>query len=388
MNQEIFSVIMRSEVFRNLKDNRISFEPFKIMGIHKKEVIHSRILGYYLKRKSHNDEFFNLFINHCCQKELLYKNCNFSFDIANINKRQVYLEYPFERLGENYNYIDIVITYGNTVIAIENKLYAGEGKDQLKRYQGYLNSRSEQNKLIIFLTLSEKTPVTHLQEISENGVNILLLSWIELIELLKRVQPENDLEKYYTQLLINHLNLNYMIEKEIQDECLNLFRTNPLAYQKIVKNYNKCVQRNSEELFKDLKNNLIHKYDEALDFTETVDRTAKDGKGQYELDIRKKTWPEGVYIKIYRINAFGVFPYIVAQDNQKLKPYRQVEFQFKENSLYYFTTENWFNTSEEKTNLSRRFISKDGNLITQEHISEALKRFQEYYDGINQKLSE
>ena len=385
--------ILSIDKFRTFLKTKRSFEPFKMMGIQRKEVIHSRILAYFLNKKSDTQnptDFFNLFIEICKGKELVYKNCPFNFYLDNADERKVYTEYSFEKLdkpNKNFNYIDVLLTFGDTVIAIENKLYAGESLEQLKRYQNYLKGRMEKNKLIIFLTISGKPPLTHIPEDTSDGVNIVLLSWIELKDLLKKVKPDCEIEEAYLKILINQLKVNYEMKSEIENECFQLFQSNPKVYRLIANNYNKSVRRHTEGIFDLILKRLKEEYKNSpIDPKLSFDEKARDNKGHFELDIRQNNWPKGVYIKIYRIYAFGIFPYINENDDHNSQRFRGKKLVFKGKDLFYFDHKNFY-SDQEKDNSKKRFISENCDYITEENINEALVRFENYFNHINNSIN-
>lgn len=123
------------------KEEAGQFNVFEALGVAGREIYHSRFIGYLLNpRESHfqGDMFLKQFL---IRLELpgSWKNA------------RVVVE---QDAGE-YGRIDIVITLDDgVVIAIENKVGAGEGERQLERYGQWLESQAtdESKSRLVFLT--------------------------------------------------------------------------------------------------------------------------------------------------------------------------------------------------------------------------------------------
>ncbi len=122
------------------------FNIFRICGVNHYEVTHSSILTELLSNNSsHNFEtkFLGAFIETLVKDRIIDEDFSFSFkDI------KVLPEYSVGEFGR----IDILIKNINQCIIIENKIYANDQENQLKRYETFAKLNFE-NHLLLYLTL-------------------------------------------------------------------------------------------------------------------------------------------------------------------------------------------------------------------------------------------
>lgn len=160
---------------RVFKATGLNFNLFSILGMETKEVkTHSAFIAELLNPKgSHgqSDLFLKLFLNCMSIKE---------FDAANAS---VFTEYYIGRISEDYTKggsIDILIKAPNdNVIMIENKIKAGEQKNQLLRY----HNAFRENKKLLYLTLfGEKSKEKSSESTKYECISYLkdIITWLEL----------------------------------------------------------------------------------------------------------------------------------------------------------------------------------------------------------------
>ena len=138
---------------------------FQLLGVAHYELKHSKIIAYFLDPNGlhgQGDMFLKLFL------QVIGYNSN---DNSNINtdKAEVFTEYNINDNGR----IDIFIkdNSGNGII-IENKIYAGDQKEQLIRYHNYAKKH-----VIYYLTLWGNEA----SEKSAKGVEYICISYAEHI---------------------------------------------------------------------------------------------------------------------------------------------------------------------------------------------------------------
>lgn len=87
---------------------------------------------------------------------------------------------------------------------------------------------------------------------------------------------------------------------------------------------------------------------------------------KYDLDIRLKHWPEGIYIKVYKHKALGVFCYVkdVAVCNEFLEQ-PSVACKFWKESFYFSNL-----TGLDKS----RYVLMDGNDMQQSETNDCISR--------------
>lgn len=127
------------EATKDIKQEKA--EPFDVIGtcIGTQETIHSKFLAELLNpHGSHGlgSAFLEAFYEQVGLNELTPKNSS------------IKTEFKCPE-GE----MDIVISNKNDIVVIENKIYAVDQSDQLKRYSEWLNKQEKANKKLIYLTL-------------------------------------------------------------------------------------------------------------------------------------------------------------------------------------------------------------------------------------------
>ena len=127
------------EATKDIKQEKA--EPFDVIDtcIGTQETIHSKFLAELLNpHGSHGlgPAFLKAFYKQVGLNELTTKNSSIKTEV----------ECPEGKM-------DIVISNEKDIVVIENKIYAVDQSDQLKRYSEWLNKQKEANKKLIYLTL-------------------------------------------------------------------------------------------------------------------------------------------------------------------------------------------------------------------------------------------
>lgn len=229
-----------------------SFNIFRILKAGHEEVgLHSRFLFELLNPKgSHGmgDVFLQLFVKECDLPPL-------SYDTVHV-------------LREHAN-IDILIQDNNRAIVIENKVYAGDQYEQLKRYFEYTKSSYRQPTLV-YLTLNGTPPSEEsIGDVSESPVLISykfhISSWLVdcIKEAVLRPVLRETLVQYQT--LINQLTGNTMNEAEKQ-EVLTLVGQGDNAEQAaiIARNWNHVRWHTEWDFWSELSSLASAKFDGAI----------------------------------------------------------------------------------------------------------------------------
>lgn len=157
---EVSHVIDKNE--KLIASTGARFNMFEICGVSHYETTHSAIIAQLLNPKgTHGCKalFLNAFLKTAFQNENFYnftENC------------RVTIEFP-----TNNGFIDILITEQQHAICIENKVYASDQWEQLKRYNEYLQKKYPNNYTIMYLTLNGNKA----SEQSGEGVEYIQLSY-------------------------------------------------------------------------------------------------------------------------------------------------------------------------------------------------------------------
>jgi hypothetical protein len=164
------SIIKRISVEEKLRTEeenvtKESFNIFDCLTRHHLEELHSKILSYLLNpAASHN--FGTLFLETFF--EVLKQENDISNHLGDIGFKSdqiVLIREAAHELGR----IDIYIEFPELIVIVENKIFASEQKDQIKRYGTYLSGRSKKY-MILYLTIegrdSDQAENTHYFPIS------------------------------------------------------------------------------------------------------------------------------------------------------------------------------------------------------------------------------
>lgn len=257
--------LMRDEIKELFNDPMIkklgqSFQTlniFKVLKLGRHEIRHSNFLSWLMDPNANHGlgaEFLEIFL-----KDAIHVDFNLSGKVVNVQT-----EY-----SSNKGRIDLLITFDEKVICIENKIDSGENSDQLSRYIQHVNSFYPSfDKYFIFLTPDGRSPETpedrkffkpysyekiidHIIGLYERRKNkmdvrvaIYLQDYIELLQ--NEILNGEDLASTLDHILINHKDIFKKIEKKpellIQEET----------------HENKDVKR-TIDLIIDIKNSRLNK---------------------------------------------------------------------------------------------------------------------------------
>ncbi|MCH9845280.1 MAG: PD-(D/E)XK nuclease family protein, partial [Alphaproteobacteria bacterium] len=109
---------------------------FRILKSSRYEIRHSNFLAWLLDPKaSHGlgDTILKRFVRYVLHKAEPNNLMLHQFNFSNVKIRR------------EWKNIDLLIVFDNAVITIENKIFSGEGKEQLKKYKKIVTSEQEFN---------------------------------------------------------------------------------------------------------------------------------------------------------------------------------------------------------------------------------------------------
>lgn len=283
VEQLLHQVKIIDDAYRIVKKNTgEDFNLFQILGIETAEVkTHSKFLAELLNPKgSHlqGDIFLKLFINYLNNVNVESENVLIDENnkiILNSEKSNIEIEKHIGKVNENEGgRIDIaIIDSENNLIAIENKIYAGEQDKQLLRY---LNFGSKFSKFhLLFLTLDGGESSTLKKE---DGIYYSVSYKKHIIEWLELCKKEAVNLPILRETIGQYINLikkltnqttNFKMAEDIQKIILNNLEESKL----IADNYNKSILIFCNEILEEVKRNLdfvenagwtISRYDEIL----------------------------------------------------------------------------------------------------------------------------
>jgi len=189
------------------------FNYFEIIKKEESEIVHSNVLAWLFNPKS----------NHNLQAAFLTQfasKIGIRLTTKQIKNTHVEREYPLVRKS-----LDILITdYSTYFIAIENKIKASLGKDQLSNYYNPLEEKfkfiPEANRHYLFLTpKSVKPKNSSWEKIDYKFINNLIANIKEEQNLNMSNQIKNFLEQYITVLGRDVLK----IKDKVKELCMELY---------------------------------------------------------------------------------------------------------------------------------------------------------------------
>lgn len=192
------------------------FNIFRICGVNHYEVTHSAILAELLSANSthqYGTKFLSAFLETLKKEHILADN--YQFDLEGSIK--VTTEFP---VGNGR--IDIFIDNGRQCIVIENKIYAQDQNEQLKRYETFATSKYE-NHILLYLTLfgDEASEYSALDsKYLKLSYNLTIINWLERCIEISAKSPviRETLIQYINHLkhLTNHTSLEKMNNEIIE----------------------------------------------------------------------------------------------------------------------------------------------------------------------------
>ncbi|MBS4068978.1 MAG: PD-(D/E)XK nuclease family protein [Sulfurimonas sp.] len=370
-----FESFYMSDEFAKIDSYTKQFDLFEIMKVSRKELIHSDIIASLLNPNgSHKmgHTFVNMFIKALNVEKEGCQGMPFSLStiISAINSN-------VRVFRERYN-IDILLVFMDIklVIAIENKIDAGEQDNQIKRYQECLEEKyPDYKQALVFLTIDGRAPSTADDNIK---IPIYLMTYktISKISELSRKSACPAAQFFLEQFIIhleNHMNGN----QEIYELCNQIFKKHREVCKHIKDNYERCVIENISNLFNRIEHEI--KKDPSL---LTKLKIVKE-KNRFDLDVRRDSWPEGINVKIYKHHWLGVFPFVDDKNKNLISslcnhdPIPVESWQ----GYYYFSNNN--NKDLDKS----RWVRELGDEMEEEDIQNVLTKLETFIKEIDSTMN-
>jgi hypothetical protein len=370
-----------SSGFTSLGRYTTAFDMFKAMGVSTKELTHSNILAAFMNANgSHGigsafrDAYVASLSKLPCSGWALTSQvldsatgakAKISRELAHID---VLLDFPDKRL----------------VIAIENKIWAVDQRDQVARYQQALCELypHHEHRALVYLTpTGRESPTQDLQ----SRVPVYQQSYGQLAALLRQYQSHaTSSDAYFIDQFCTHVEKTMSGNSELNNLCWEIYQQNEDAYVHLVKQYEYCKTRKMTELFERLVERLVSdRLFEDIASELEVRSSAKKDKQQYDLDVRLCRWPEGVWIKIYKHTWFGVFPFFRSEDREalsaRLPKFTQPAHAVPDWADLYFASTRFLVKED-------RCVLEQGDRVTELHLDEALTRVHDCMVEINHAL--
>ncbi len=221
--------LLLSNDFKRLTHKKDESNIFKIINMADKEIVHSDMLAWLFnpyENHNLNDKILKEILMQLSKKDAEY----ISLLLLDYSDLEVYREYTID----NGRRIDIVMESKNNkvIFIIENKIWSGEGDNQLEDYKNYIDEKySDYNRIFLFLT-PEK-------ERKEKYKGYIHITYSMIYSVLNCVLQENQIKfeisviiRQYKEIIGRYIMGS--IDKEMVDLCRKLYVEHKEALDKIM----------------------------------------------------------------------------------------------------------------------------------------------------------
>ncbi len=293
--ERINDLVSWKEEISNLKGEK--FNVFKLCGVNHYENSHSDIIAEFLNPKG----------SHGCGNDFLLAFCRLvGLDESKYENAEVIREYA---LDNDCGRVDILIRTNNSKIIIENKIYAGEGENQLQNYRNWLDTESNLNSSLYFLTLNGRKSAFFKGEYMQISYEKHIIDWLNECIRIAAEKP------FVRESLIQYKNL-------VEDLTKGNTMT-PEEEKRI-----KCIQDNVQAAIA-VADSLIqakaqwfyqHIVEPLLDAGITVDVE----RGQWQQLIRSSQGKRNCYLDCFFTHRKGATKVVYAYSYDFQKPRREI----------------------------------------------------------------
>lgn len=218
-----------SNDFKKLSEIKDEVNIFKILNMADKETVHSDMLAWLFnpyENHNLNDKAIKVLLMQLSEKDAEYINLL----LLNYSDLEVYREYTID----NGRRIDILMESRNNkvIIIIENKIWSGEGDNQLEDYKKYIDEKYiDYSRIFLYLT-PEK-------EIKEKYKGYTHITYNTIYKIINNILHDNQIKleirallKQYKEIIRRNIMGN--VDKEMIDLCRKLYVEHKDALDKIM----------------------------------------------------------------------------------------------------------------------------------------------------------
>lgn len=221
--------LLLSNDFKRLKDKKDEVNIFKIINMVDKEAVHSDMLAWLFnpyENHNLNDKAVKGLLMQLSEKDAEYINLL----LQEYSDLEVYREYTID----NGRRIDILLESRNNkvIFIIENKIWSGEGDNQLEDYKKFIDEKySDYSRIFLYLT-PEK-------ERKEKYKGYTHITYNTIYKILNNLLQDNQIKleirtvlKQYKEIIRRDIMGN--VDKEMIDLCRKLYVEHKDALDKIM----------------------------------------------------------------------------------------------------------------------------------------------------------
>lgn len=202
---------------KRIKENsEENFNIFRICGVNHYENTHSAILAELIRNDgshSFNKKFLNALLSLLKEDKIVDEDFNFILSNSSV----------LTEFSVGNGRIDILIKNDNQCIIIENKIYASDQNEQLKRYESFAKQYFKQYQLLYLTLWGDEASVN-----SSEGVNYKQISYYETIvkwlEKCVEISARNPIIRETIIQYINHIKIltNTNLDNKMNNELVEI----------------------------------------------------------------------------------------------------------------------------------------------------------------------
>ena len=278
--------LLSSRHYQELATFDPPFDPMEVLGVSGRELSYSSVLAWLL-RDPVNRGFRQSFLAWVAKNGL-------SFEASKDEPIEIKREYGDQEAGR----IDVFVNFPRRklVIAIEVKVWAEEGQDQISRYQNFLSSRfADSCKMVVFLTRCGYKPKS---KGKSPCVPVLEMSWREVADMLGDCPGQGEESDFRAQFR-EHIHRSVLMQDEGKRKIvIDLLRQgdNAKTIRTIIDNYPNIGDDEYVDRWKKIVSEAVNNPREEVNIPEEefkVQKYPARGNDTKELRITVRKWTEG-----------------------------------------------------------------------------------------------
>jgi hypothetical protein len=281
-----------------------NYNIFKILNA--KENDHSRVLANLLNPEGSHDcgsTFLELFFENLREKKKI------DVKIDDFSKCKVYREFSIEVKNEKEvkkGRLDIYIVYQNYGVAIENKIYTNDEKNQLDKYKEFLIDTHKENYDLFYLTPDGRKPKSEKSEVKCKLLSYSkdILPWLELCqkEVFNKPLIRETLEQYINLLkIITNQTRSRDMSGEILETLIKSEENVKAAFA-----IRHCNDEFKERLFNKYLFEPLKKWGKEEGLVIEKDSRFKFFDALFAIDVNKEEWLERKFHIRFQFDYVGL----------------------------------------------------------------------------------
>ena len=223
--------LLSSPHYQELAAYKPPFDPLQVVGVPGRELSYSSVLSWLLSDPA-NRTFRREFVSWIATRPgLVLEN---ELDTRCDEPIDVKREYGDDEAGRIDVFVRLLSL--NLAVAIEVKVWADEGTDQISRYQDFLAREFPHwTKVVVFLTPLGNSPTTACRR---TDVPVLSMSWRRIANIIDKCSGRGEEHDFRVQFR-NHIDRSVLMDREERRIVIDLLKEgdNIETIRKIIDNY-------------------------------------------------------------------------------------------------------------------------------------------------------